>query len=232
MAITKSNIVMSDIRLYIDITPDAEAPTWSELGDGITNISENVNESGVDAFYLGRRGFGSHTVTALAPTFTLTGHRVLGDEAQDWLFGRKFKLGCKRLTALKVEIYDNCTGGKTREFIVHSCTFGDLQEFSGATEGASDISITLYFNEAPVDVALEPEIKVTGDGTSSVKFTLESATEGALLYYSTDGDEPATAYTSEVTLPSTPGSVTIKAVAKKDGMDESAVVSKAVTVTA
>lgn len=61
--------------------------------------------------------------------------------------------------------------------------------------------------------------------TSSKKVTISCATDGATIYYTTDGSTPTTAstkYTGAITITST---TTIKAIAVKDGMDDSSVVT-------
>lgn len=59
---------------------------------------------------------------------------------------------------------------------------------------------------------------------------ISTATEGASLYYSTDGSTPGTAYSSEITLTDA-GSYTITAVAKKEGYLDSEVVTESVAIT-
>jgi hypothetical protein len=70
-----------------------------------------------------------------------------------------------------------------------------------------------------------------GSFTSSVSVTLQTATSGASIYYTTDGTAPTQSsipYTSAMTLTS---SATVKAIAYKSGSNPSAVASASFTVT-
>jgi hypothetical protein len=58
--------------------------------------------------------------------------------------------------------------------------------------------------------------------------TLECATNGADIYYSIDGSAPSTAYTIPITISET---TTLKAIAKKDGMNDSTVLTAVYTIT-
>lgn len=78
-----------------------------------------------------------------------------------------------------------------------------------------------------------PTITVDDDSTTSPDFTIATDTASASIYYTTDGTTPtsaSTAYNGKVTL-TTAGTYTVKAIAMKDGMNNSAVASKTVTVT-
>ena len=67
--------------------------------------------------------------------------------------------------------------------------------------------------------------------TGSQSVTLTSSTDGATIYYTTDGTDPtesSTLYTAPITVSET---TTIKAIAVKGGMDNSAVASATYTIT-
>lgn len=85
--------------------------------------------------------------------------------------------------------------------------------------------------EAPI---ADPE---AGTYTENQTVTLQSATEGAVIYYTTNGAEPSsttgTRYTGPITAPGMEGQsveTNIKAIAVKDGMQDSAVMTYTYTI--
>lgn len=85
---------------------------------------------------------------------------------------------------------------------------------------------------APTPTCTKPTITLTNDGTSSVTATITGA-DGETIHYTTDGSTPTSesdVYSVPLTLTSA-GEVTIKAIAVKNGYNNSAVASKKATVT-
>ena len=89
--------------------------------------------------------------------------------------------------------------------------------------------ITITVSAAGIVGAPTPSVE-SGTYTENQKVALESSTEGATIYYTTDGAEPGrttgTRYTGPITVPGTEGqsiTTTLKAIAVKDGMQESEV---------
>ena len=90
-------------------------------------------------------------------------------------------------------------------------------------------SITITVSAAGIVGAPTPSVG-SGTYTENQKVALESSTEGATIYYTTNGVEPGrttgTRYTSPITVPGTEGqsiTTTLKAIAVKDGMQDSEV---------
>lgn len=90
-------------------------------------------------------------------------------------------------------------------------------------------SITITVSAAGIVGAPTPSVE-SGTYTENQKVALESSTEGATIYYTTDGAEPGrttgTRYTGPITVPGTEGqsiTTTLKAIAVKDGMQVSEV---------
>lgn len=83
--------------------------------------------------------------------------------------------------------------------------------------------------------ATKPRFSVaSGAVTSGTSVTISCATEGAKIYYTTDGSEPTASSTEYTTAISVTGElkdvVTIKAIAVKEGMNDSAVASASYTI--
>lgn len=90
-------------------------------------------------------------------------------------------------------------------------------------------SITITVSAAGIVGAPTPSVE-SGTYTENQKIALASSTEGATIYYTTDGAEPGrttgTRYTGPITVPGTEGqsiTTTLKAIAVKDGMQDSEV---------
>ena len=76
-----------------------------------------------------------------------------------------------------------------------------------------------------------PEFNVeSGAVDSGTSVTISCATEGAKIYYTTDGTEPTASSTEYTGAISITEAVTLKAIAVKDGMNDSAVASASYTI--
>lgn len=146
-------LVMYGVEVQINTAPNATTAVYATIGDGITNVSEALNEVKQQMYYLINKGFGQTEVTAMHPAITFTGHRLHGDVAQDYIFGLKYSLGSARKTDIKIKVFDPENATNVFSQYTASVTITDLQELSGATENGSDISFTLEFNGAPELVA-------------------------------------------------------------------------------
>lgn len=103
----------------------------------------------------------------------------------------------------------------------------------------SDYSSAFVIEEVEVEVEggeVEKETVATpvitpanGTFTGSTEVTITCATDGATIYYSTNGTTPATNYTGTFTL-SEAGTYTIKAIAKKDNCNDSEVATATITI--
>ena len=90
-------------------------------------------------------------------------------------------------------------------------------------------SITITVSSAGIVGAPTPSVG-SGTYTENQKVALKSSTEGATIYYTTNGAEPGrtsgTRYTGPITVPGTEGqsvTTTLKAIAVKDGIQDSEV---------
>lgn len=124
----------------------SSAWTYSVLGEGIDNVSEALNEVVQQFQFLSGKGFATNHVTGMAPAFTFSGRRVVGDEAQDYIFSKKYGLDTDRESSFKLVYTDDSNASHT---ITVPCTICNIVEWSGASTDDSAISFEVRFNGAP-----------------------------------------------------------------------------------
>lgn len=141
-------LTMYGVSAEIDTAENgATTENWAVLGEGIENLAEALNELVYSGFYLHNGGYGNSEVTGMQPVVTMSGKRIVGDAAQDYLFNpdRKYGLGEKRKSKLKL------TTASAEGDVVITCpvTIANIQELSGNTQDGSAISFELRFNGKP-----------------------------------------------------------------------------------
>ena len=121
----------------------AKPPVWTynRLCKGITGMTFTENEQNQQNFFLCGEGFADNDVTGAAPELVITGKRIVGDAAQDYIAGLQFKLGDERRGSVKVT-----TGGKV---ITCDCTYGNITSFGGNTLDQNAFGVTIRFNGKP-----------------------------------------------------------------------------------
>ena len=130
----------------IDITPQGAARTWAPLCAGFNNISEAMNETVQQYFFLCGKGHGVNYVTGMAPSMTFAGVRVVGDAAQDYMFGQKYTLMSSRDTHFRLT---RTAENGTKSVLSANVTFANMSDVSGNTTDGSAISVEMRFNGAP-----------------------------------------------------------------------------------
>ena len=130
----------------VDITPKGATRTWADLCAGFNNISEAMNETIQQYFFLCGSGHGVNYVTGMAPSLTMAGIRVIGDAAQDFIFSKKYVLMSERDTHFRLTRHHE--DGST-DVISANVTFANLSDVSGGTTDGSAISVEMRFNGAP-----------------------------------------------------------------------------------
>lgn len=119
---------------------------YAPICAGITSISPSVNEQNQQAFYMCGNGGANNEVTGIAPEYDVSGHRVWGDAAQDYICGLRYELGQNRKSSLKVELYDD---GTLKETITADCTITDIVDFGGNATDIVPFSCKLRVNGIP-----------------------------------------------------------------------------------
>ena len=139
-------------ELYIgtEYTPGSggAAGTWTyaKLCKGIESMEFNENEQNQQYFFLCGEGFAHNETTGAAPELTVSGRRIAGDAAQDYIAGKQFELGTERNSSVKI-----IAEGQQ---IVCDCTIGNITSFGGATLDVNAFGCTIRFNGKPTVTAV------------------------------------------------------------------------------
>lgn len=115
--------------------------TYSPLCAGIESMAFNVNEQNQQYFFLCGEGFAHNESTGAAPEIQISGRRIVGDTAQDYIASKQFALGTDRNSSVKIT-----AEGKV---IVCDCTIGDVVSFGGSSLDINTFSCTLRLNGEP-----------------------------------------------------------------------------------
>jgi hypothetical protein len=138
------NPVWKDAQIEIGVSATtADPPVWTykKLCQGIKGIQMNFNENVVTEQYLCGEGFAHNEVTGMAPQIQITGDRVEGDQAQDFIAGLQFKLGPERVSSVKVT-----TGS---DVITVPCVISDIVTFGGNSTELKPFNCNIRFNGKP-----------------------------------------------------------------------------------
>lgn len=128
-------------KIYIGTSYSASSWSYAQLCKGIENVTFNSNEQNQQYFFLCGEGVAHNEVTGSAPELQVSGRRVAGDTAQDYIVGKQFALGEDRNSSVKI-----IAEGKQ---IVCDCSIGDVVSFGGATLDVNSFGCTIRFNGKP-----------------------------------------------------------------------------------
>ena len=115
--------------------------TYAPLCAGIESMAFNSNEQNQQFFFLCGNGFANNEVTGGAPELQISGRRIAGDAAQDYIAEKQFALGTDRNSSIKIT-----AEGKV---ITCGCSIGDVVSFGGSTLDVNTFSCTIRFNGEP-----------------------------------------------------------------------------------
>jgi hypothetical protein len=115
--------------------------TYSPLCAGIESMEFSENEQNQQYFFLCGEGFAHNEVTGSAPELTISGRRIVGDAAQDYIVSKQFALGEERNSSVKIT-----AEGKV---ITCPCTIGAITSFGGSTTDINAFGCTIRFNGKP-----------------------------------------------------------------------------------
>ena len=127
----------------IEIGTTNTGGTWSysKLCKGIENVTFNSNEQNQQYFFLCGEGFAHNEVTGGAPELQVSGRRIAGDAAQDFIASKQFALGPDRNSSIKITAEG--------QVITCDCSIGNVVSFGGATLDVNTFSCTIRFNGEP-----------------------------------------------------------------------------------
>ena len=132
-----------NLELQIGISQQDSTWTYAPLAAGLDNLTEALNEIVQQYFFMSDKGFARNHVTGMAPAYTLTGRRIHGDSAQDFIFGEKFSLDTSRQSSLQL------SDPATNMTLTCDCTFCNIQEYGGASTDDNAISFELRLDGKP-----------------------------------------------------------------------------------
>lgn len=134
---------VNEIEIGTSSTTSNNVTTWtySKLCKGIEGMTFNSNEQNQQFFFLCGEGFAHNETTGGAPELQITGRRIAGDAAQDYIAGKQFALGTDRNSSVKIT-----AEGKV---ITCDCSIGDVVTFGGNTLDVNAFSCTIRFNGEP-----------------------------------------------------------------------------------
>ena len=149
---TNNSVIAQNLKLNYEYTMQimtsvetaSGTGTFSPLAKGFDNITEAMNEVVSQFSFLSDEGWGSSYVTGAQPTYTLTGYRVTGDAAQDFIFGNDvlYGFGKARETTMIITSPDGT-------HIEVPVTLAGISRSGGAANAPTAISVTIHFRGKP-----------------------------------------------------------------------------------
>lgn len=141
-------LVVYGIEMSINTAASQESPVWAVIGEGFNNLAEALNEVVQQYFFLNDKGYARNFVTGMAPVYTLSGVRVLGDAAQEYIFGTERKFGLMADRNTQIKITRRAASGQT-ETITCDCTLCNVTDSGGGTTDGSAVSVEIRLNGKP-----------------------------------------------------------------------------------
>ena len=128
-------------EIYVGTAFSSDTWTYSKLCKCIESMSFNSNEQNQQYFFLCGNGFAANETTGAAPEIQISGRRIAGDAAQDYIVSKQFALGADRKTSVKI-----IAEGKQ---IICDATIGEVISFGGNTLDVNSFSCSLRLNGQP-----------------------------------------------------------------------------------
>ena len=187
------------VLVRVDTTPLGASRTWLVLAKGITSAIESHNDSTDDTPYLSDGGYGSSDIIGKQYTLAITGHRIIGNPAQDYIVSLQGEFGDDAKTYVE---YTKPNGHRTQAY----ASVAEIVDSGGDANAKTDFSCNFKGCGAPTITqptsapALTATIAVgTVAGTTSFTATPAPATN-TLAYKVTPSARTANLYAHSVGL--------------------------------
>lgn len=225
--------LMYEYVFDIDTTGNSGTPSWARMAEGFINASPSNNEELAQDKYLDGEGFGEADVIGAQQVITFTGHRSIGNAAQDYIFGKVFSIGPNRRSRFRMT-------DPSGNVVEAPCTIANIQSFGGDAGAKAEVSVEIHLNGLPTlvtdttapTVTVSPIDGATGIAvTSNVVWTFSEEIQGSTVndanFFVTKAD--GTAVTGSLVLDSTKKIVTFDPTANLTALtDYIAVATKSV----
>lgn len=122
---------------------DTTKATFAPLAAGISGVTPAANETDDNTAYYDGAGFTDTDVTGKRITLAFTGHRVIGDAAQDYVASKFLAIGQNLKTLGR---WTDPAGNK----IVSSVTLTAIVPMGGNANAKQTFSFTMSFNGKPI----------------------------------------------------------------------------------
>ena len=128
-------------EIWIGTSENQGVWSYAKLCKGIESMEFNSNEQNQQYFFICGQGFAHNETTGAAPELVISGRRIVGDTAQDYVVGKQFSLGTDRNTAVKIVAEG--------QIITCEATIGSVTSFGGSTLDVNAFGCTIRFNGKP-----------------------------------------------------------------------------------
>ena len=129
-------------ELWIGTEYSSSSWTYAKLCKGIESMEFNANEQDQSYQFLCGEGFAHHETTGAAPQISVSGRRIAGDTAQDYIVGKQFALGTDRNSSIKITTAEG-------KIITCDCSIVDVVSFGGNSLDVNSFGCTIRFNGKP-----------------------------------------------------------------------------------
>jgi len=187
------------VLVEVDSTPLGASRTWLKLAAGITSAVDSHNDSTDDTAYLNGGGYGNSDIIGKQYTLAITGHRIIGNPAQDYIMTLQGEFGDDAKTYVR---YTRPNGHRTQAYV----TASEIVDAGGDANAKTEFSVNFKGCGAPTitQPTSAPELNATvvkGSVVGTTKFTATPApTTNTLAYKLTPSARTANLYAHSVGL--------------------------------